>query len=339
MRTKGTVTLRDIAEATGYTVNTVSRALKDKPDISRATCRKIQQAAREMGYVRNDIASSLRSGRTRTFALIIGGLTNPFYSVLADLMQREAFRLGYGLMLLCSRDDPEMELHAVEMALSRRVDGVMITPSVDAAPALSLLRNSGLPYLLLNRYMEDGGDDYVISDDEQGGFLAARHLLEEGHRKIAMLSFFPVAYSMRKRYLGFRRACREAGLADGDAPFARCGDEQAIRDLVLDWRRQGITGIFSFCDREAWTLLSILDSCGLRVPEDMAVIGYDNLQDELHYGQAICSVDGRLGEETRAAVEMLRSRIHHPELPPQRVILPVSVVCRGSCGKAAGFPR
>ena len=105
-RASDRVTLEDVAKATGYTINTVSRALKNKPDISRQTCLHIQEVAREMGYVRNYIASSLRSGRTKTIALISGTLTNPFYVVLADLLQREAFRLGYSLMILCSQDDP-----------------------------------------------------------------------------------------------------------------------------------------------------------------------------------------------------------------------------------------
>ena len=114
------VTLQDIARVTGYTVNTVSRALKDKDDISRETCLRIQKVAREMGYVRNYLASSLRSGRTKTLAMIAGSMVNPFYAILADLVQQEAARLGYSLMILCSRDDPDAELSAVEMAAGGR---------------------------------------------------------------------------------------------------------------------------------------------------------------------------------------------------------------------------
>ena len=127
-RSTGRVTLQDIARATGYTSNTVSRALKDKTDIAPETRKLIQKKAREMGYVRNYIASSLRSGRTKTIALISGTMSNPFYAVLADLIQREAFRLGYSLMILCSLDDPETEISMVEMALSRQVDGILIIP-------------------------------------------------------------------------------------------------------------------------------------------------------------------------------------------------------------------
>ena len=150
-RSSGRVTLEDVAKATGFTINTVSRALKNKPDISRQTCEQIQKVAREMGYVRNYIASSLRSGRTKTIAMITGSMVNPFYAVLGDLIQQEAARLGYSLMILCSRDNPAIEQSMVEMALSRQVDGILIVPWASESPALDLLRDSGVPYVLLNR--------------------------------------------------------------------------------------------------------------------------------------------------------------------------------------------
>ena len=170
------VTLQDIAKATGYTINTVSRALKDKDDISRETCAYIQRVAREMGYVRNYLASSLRSGRTKTLAMIAGSMMNPFYAILMDLIQREAVQYGYSLFILCSQDDPDTELKAVQMALSRQVDGILITPCSFESPALSLLRESHIPFVLLSRFQEGSRDDCVYCNDEEGGYLAARHL-------------------------------------------------------------------------------------------------------------------------------------------------------------------
>ena len=135
-RDNSRVTLQDIAKATGFTVNTVSRALKNKEDISRDTCLHIQNVAREMGYVRNYIASSLRSGRTKTIAMIAGSMMNPFYAVLGDLIQQEAVRLGYSLMILGSRDDPETESRMVEMALSRQVAASFLRDSLCPAQPL-----------------------------------------------------------------------------------------------------------------------------------------------------------------------------------------------------------
>ena len=330
---KGRVTLHDIAQATGFTVNTVSRALKNKDDISRETCLRIQQVARDMGYVRNYIASSLRSGRTKTIAMISGSLTNPYYAILCDLIQREAVRLGYGLMILCSQDDPDTEIKMVEMSLSRQVDGVLITPCSFESPALSLLRSSGLPFVLLSRYLEGDTDDCVICDDWQGGYLAGQHLIEHGHQNLGMLSFHNVVFSTRKRFEGFKQACLDGGIPDQNVHYAEPENEEQILLQVENWLRQGVTGLFSFCDVEAWSLITLLENSALTLGRDFSVIGFDNILGYMNFPKPICSIECHLQEEARTAIDLLRKRIHDPSLPPQQVIVPVSLVCRGTCRK------
>jgi LacI family transcriptional regulator len=323
----GRVTLQDVARATGVTVNTVSRALKNKDDISRETCLRIQKAARDMGYVRNYIASSLRSGRTKTIAMIAGSMTNPFYAILADLIQQEAVRLGYGLMILCSQDDPETETRMVEMALSRQVDGVLITPCSFESPALSLLRSSGIPFVLLSRYLEGEKDDCVICDDEQGGYLAGRHLLEHGHRNLAMISLHHVVFSSRRRFEGFQRACLEAGIPEKHIHYSEPETREEHLQLLTKWLKEGVTGLFAFCDVEAWSALTMLENTGISM-DGISVIGFDNILQYLNFPKPICSIDPHLREEACTAIDLLRKRIHDPQLPPQQVVLPVSLVCR-----------
>ena len=320
------VTLQDIAKATGYTVNTVSRALKNKDDISRETCGRIQKVAREMGYVRNYLASSLRSGRTKTLAMISGSMTNPFYAILADLIEQEAARLGYSLVILGSRDDPATELRAVEMALSRQVDGVLITPCSFDSPALSALRASRVPFVLLSRYQEGTQDDCVYCDDEEGGYLAGKYLIETGHRKLAMLTYHQVVFSSRERFSGFRRACTEAGLPEDHVFFSCLEDPTAILSQLRDWMAQGVTGLFSFCDVEAWNSITLLEGAGFRIPEDLTVVGFDNILGYIRFPKPISSVDCHLQEEACQAIDLIRRRIHEPDLPPQQIRLPVTFV-------------
>lgn len=324
---KSRVTLQDIAQATGFTVNTVSRALKNKEDISRETCLKIQQVAREMGYVRNYIASSLRSGRTKTIAMIAGSMTNPFYAILADLIQLEAVRLGYGLMILCSQDNPETEIRMVEMALSRQVDGVLITPCSFDSPALGLLRSSGIPFVLLSRYLEGEKDDCVICDDENGGYLAGLHLLEHGHRHLAMISLHHVVFSSRKRFEGFQRACLEAGIPEKDIHYSEPETAGELLQQLTRWLKEGVTGLFAFCDVEAWSAITLMENAGISL-EGISVVGFDNILQYLNFPKPICSIDPHLKEEACTAIDLLRKRIHDPSLPPQQVILPVSLICR-----------
>ena len=322
------VTLQDIADATGFTVNTVSRALKNKSDISRETCLRIQAVAREMGYVRNYIASSLRSGRTKTLAMIVGSIQNPFYAILCSLIQEEAFRLGYGLMILCSNDMPEAETRLVEMALSRQVDGVLITPCSFESPALFQLRSSGIPFVLLSRFLEGEKDDCVICDDEQGGYLAGRHLIARGHRHLAMFSFRHVVYSSRKRFEGFQRACLEAGLPADRIHYAVFEQEDSVQQRLRSWLDIGVTGFFAFCDVEAWNVLTQLETAGLVTGQDIEFVGFDNILRYISFMKPICSVDPQLNEEARLAVDLIRKRIHDPSLPPQQITLPVRLVTR-----------
>ena len=330
-RPTGRVTLQDVAKATGYTPNTVSRALKNKSDISVQTREYIQKTAREMGYVRNYIASSLRSGRTKTIALIAGSMINPFYSILGDLIQQEAVRLGYSLMILCTRDDIEMEYSMVEMALSRQVDGILLIPFAAGAPALDLLRESRVPYVLLNRYAGNDRDDCILCDEEQGGYLAAKHLIDSGHRKLAMLSYSDVEYSTRTRWEGFRRACREAGIPEEDTAFTIMRGKEEIIAQLKAWHSQGFTGLFSFCDDEAWGTMTLIERAGLRVPDDFAIVGFDNILGYLDFPRPICSIDTGFREEAALSIDLLRKRIHEPDLPPQQITLPVSLICRESC--------
>lgn len=328
---KGRVTLQNIADATGFTVNTVSRALKNKEDIRQETRARIQQVAQDMGYVRNYIASSLRSGRTRTIAMISGSMMNPYYAILCDLIQREAVRLGYGLMILCSQDDAETEIKMVEMAISRQVDGVLITPCSFESPALGLLRSSGLPFVLLSRYLEGEKDDCVLCDDWQGGYLAGRHLIEQGHRNLAMISFHHVAFSTRRRFEGFQQSCLEAGIPVGNIHYTEPENENMILQQMEQWHIQGVTGIFSFCDVEAWSLITMLENSGSGLEKDFSIIGFDNILGYINFPKPICSIECHLQEEACTAIDLLRNRIHDPSLPPQQKILPVSLVCRNTC--------
>ena len=124
------------------------------------------------------------------------------------------------------------------------------------SPALDLLRSSGIPFVLLSRYLDGAQDDCVICDDEQGGYLAASHLIENGHRNLAMISFRHVIFSSRKRFEGFQRACLEAGLPEQNIHYAEPENPEEILRQLKSWQEEGVTGLFSFCDVEAWQTIT-----------------------------------------------------------------------------------
>ena len=331
----GRVTLQDIARETGYTVNTVSHALKNKSDISPATREKIQQVAQRMGYVRNYVASSLRSGRTKIIAVILGGMSNPYYALMSDEIQKEASSLGYSLIILCSRDDPDLEYSAAETAVSRQVDGVLLFPGKEYSRTEELLRASGTPFILMSRYTDADTADTAVCDEVQGAYLAVSHLLEQGHRKVAMLSAGYVPFASEKRTEGFLKACADAGIADAEKYVAVRGGNEDILKQLLAWRAEGVTGVFSFCDVEAWNIITLLNGQGIRVPEDMGIVGFDDIQGRYSFPAPLCTVSFDIPRMCAEAVHLLRRRIHHEDLARQETVYPVRLVCRGSCGCGA----
>lgn len=337
------VTLQDIARRTGYSVNTVSRALRNMSDISEQTCRQIQEVARQMGYTANQIASSLRSGRTHMFAVILGGMSNPFYGIMADAIQDAAQAAGYPVMIMCSRDDAVLELQLVEQAIARMVDGILLFPTSRSAPTIARLRASGMPFVLMSRYLREGEADSVVCDEAQGAYLATRHLIEAGRRKLAYVSSDTVVFSSERRVAGFNRACDEAGIAPSDrVTFVTSHNLMSGRQLsswreelageLLRLRDDGFDGLFVFCDVEAWHALDAMQKCGRFAASDFGIASFDNIEGVLSYPIPLCSASYDFDEMARQGVELLRARIHGDSRPPQSVVCPVGLVCRGSCG-------
>lgn len=324
-------TLQDIAERTGFTINTVSRALKDKDDISAATKEHIKSVADEMGYVRNRAASSLRSGRTKTIGVIVGGMSNPYYGIMTDAIQNAAAALGYSILIFCSHDNIEIERRAVETALSYQVDGILLFPCFQSERTIARLKAVGIPYVLMSRHLNHEEDDYVVTDDEAGGYLAARHLLEAGHTRLGYLSTFNVVYCSERRIRGFYRALDEAGISRENGLIACCEGNTNLHQQLDAWRRDGVTGILSFCDAEAWNAVSYLQALGLAIPQDMSIASFDNIQSILPIPVPLCSIGYSFTDIAQSGISLIRNRIHNPDLAPQHVVYPPLLVCRGSC--------
>ena len=327
-------TLQDIANRTGYTVNTVSRALKNKSDISAATRGHIQQVASEMGYIRNQMASSLRSGRTKTLGVIVGGMSNPYYGIMTDAIQNCAAEHGYSLLIFCSRDDAETELQLVESAISHQVDGILLFPCAGSPGTIERIKAVGIPYVLMARHLGNEADDWVICNEEQGAYLAAKHLLEAGHTRLGYISGFDVIFSSEQRMHGFYRALEEAGIPQENGLYACCSSDEETCQQLEQWRKIGVTGIFVFCDLEAWRAIRLMEMLDINVPREMSVVGFDNIQGILPISSPLCSVSYSIPDLARHGIDLLRKRIHGEDLPPQHIVCPTSLVCRGSCGAA-----
>ena len=331
------VLLRDIAQATGYTTNTVSRALKNKPDIAGSTCEYIQSVADKMGYVRNSIASSLRTGRTKTISVIVGDISNPFFAGMINLLHDAAQKIGYSVLVLCSRDDSKQEEKAVITSIERRVDGILLFPTVHCSGSIRRMQQVNIPFVLVSRHTENANYDYVVCDDEQGGYLAAKHLIEAGHRKLAFYSRNEVIYSSRGRFQGMLRAAKEAGIPQDDVFSYLQGDTASLSEKLHQWKAADVTGIFAFCDLEVWQLIAQMEADGML--RDFNIVGFDNIQNMLEYPYPLCTIDGNMGKQISTAVELLMNRIQGDTAPPRAVVYETQLICRGSCRNSFGHSK
>ncbi len=338
-RTQGRVTLRDIAQATGYTINTVSRALNNKPDISRETSLKIQQAARQAGYIRNWMAGSLRTGRSNTIAVIVCDLSNPYFALMVADIEAAAAEFGYTVIVLCTHEEQAKEENALRVAIGRQVDGILLCPCQGGTGSLLLLAASGLPYVLLSRHFYDPETDALVCDEERGGFLATEHLIKAGHRKLVFLSSFENVSGIQERRLGFYRAAEAYGIPETDRLVYHHEDGARTAAFLRGRLAQGFTGIFGYCDMEAWKVITSLLSLGAAVPSDLAFTGYDNIQGRLDFPFPLCSVEGSLQDVCRDSVALLDKKIKGTAERGGLVVYPVSLVCRGSCGRAPSGAR
>lgn len=313
---KQTATLKDIAQKTGYSVNTVSRALRDKEDIAPATRAHIKQVAAEMGHVNNTLASSLRLGYTNSIAVILGDVSNPHFAIMMKEIETRAQQLKYSSFLLNTNEDEEREAQAIQSVLSKNVDGIILCPTQKSTRNIEYLKGLQIPFVLIGRRFEGLDENYVICNDELGGYQATRCLLEQGHRRIVMLHGPTYISSARERLAGYRRAFREFGLVPDEeliceVPVAGQGCADVLQSL--DEKKIHYTAIFAFSDIVGWQAWAYMRQKGRRVPESCSIIGFDHIQSRLGLPFHLTSVSSYKGQMSTQAVEMLVERIRGSE--------------------------
>lgn len=276
---RSVVTLRDVAEESGVSISTVSRILDDRGTPSRtATATRVRATAERLGYRRNVFASNLRRGATGTIGVLVPRLTDAVMALIFEALERAARRQGYFAVVATCGDDTDEERRATETLLDRGVDGLILATARldDSLPAS--LRERNIPHVLVLR--TDGVSPSALGDDETGGYLAARHLLDLGHRDIAVVTGPWFTSSGRDRLRGAQRALAEAGvsLPDGRVISTGYGVEagnEAGYALLRDAARP--TAIFAANDNLAIGVIGAAHSLGILPGRDLSIVGYNDI--------------------------------------------------------------
>ena len=323
------VTLLDVAAAAGVSKSTVSRILDERlPRSESATAQRVRQVAAELGYVRDPSAASLRRGTTMTIGVVVPRLTDTVMAMLYEALAHAGQRSGHFTIVATTGDEPDAERSAVEALLQRRVDGVILSTARLGDDFPSQLAARGVPCVLALR--TDGHSLASVGDDRLGGYLATRHLLDLGHRRIGLIAGPGYASSARGRVEGYRQAMVEAGI-DVDpgwvveSTFGIDSGADATRTLMrLDLRP---TAVFAVNDNTAIGALSAFENLGLSVPEDVSLIGYNDIPIVSHLPTPLTSVRVPFDQIASAALELLisgpqgkqdRIRVASPTLIPRR---------------------
>lgn len=325
---KPRITLKDIASACGVSANTVSRAMRGDDRLPESTRARIRGEAEKLGYIPNTLASSLRSGRTHTVAIIINDVRNLHFCSMLSIMDPILRASGYHVMILCMRPNGELGEEMIHTAISQSVDGIVFFPNTDDREKIQYIQEHHVPFVLLDRWAGGVEADIVRCDDEAGGFLAARSLLSVGHRKILFLSGPDFSSSQRDRLKGIRRAVEEAGLSQ-DILRVVPGDlvESAMLDGMLDRLLYPIdyTAVITFRDETAFYTLNCFRRRGISVPGDISLVSFDHLNSEFPYLPSVNSIYATESSVAEQGVHLLLARIHDPLMPVRRVLLPVMV--------------
>jgi DNA-binding LacI/PurR family transcriptional regulator len=324
-----------VAERAGVSKSLVSLVLRGSPHVSEHRREAVLQAARELGYRPNAVARSLVEGRTHLVGALVADLHNPFYAEFLDGLQESLHGEGLRLLIGSGRFDPAFEDEAVEAFLELRVDGLVLLGVAPSSDTLAEAAAYTPTVVVGERDVELDGVDIVVDDDQLGARLAIDHLVQHGHRRIAHIEGSPSS-AARYRCEGYLVAMRRHGLA----PYIMVEQGESSEEggkkaaLALLRRDPRPTAIFATNDIVALGVLAAAKEMGLRVPEDLSIVGYDNTHLAALNQISLTSVDQPRRAMGRSAAALLSDRISGPGKPSRLREVSPSLVVRTSSGPA-----
>jgi len=331
------VTIHDVAQRAGVSPVTVSRVINGVANVNPETRARVERAIRELGYLPNRAARSLRVRQTHTLALLVPDITNAFWTTVARGVEDAAQTRGYSVLLCNTDENPQKQSSYLEAVLQQRVDGVILAPCDNDPSRLAALQIHQTPAVLIDRRVNDWDGDWVISDSLGGARALVEHLLRLGRQSIAVVTGPRGASTSEDRVTGYRLALLSAGM-EFNPRLVRYGEfrapsgrEQTHRMLDEGLRPDAILAANNVL---AMGVLEALNERGLRVPQEVALVCFDDLPDLAQFFPFLTVAAQPAYDMGLNAAQLLLSRIDAAgPLQPRRIVLPVRLVLRYSCGR------
>jgi DNA-binding LacI/PurR family transcriptional regulator len=344
---KKSTTLSDVAKTAGVTSMTVSRVINQNGYVSEETREKVLRAVKDLNYRRNGLARGLKRQRTDTIGLVLGDIANPYAAELARSIRDVTSQHGYNLFICVSEHSAKEDVAAFDALTEHQVDGIIVATRSNRIgdEHLHEMIERGVSVVCIGRDFFDQNSDSVIADALRGGFQATRHLIDLGHQKIAFIGATLGSGKNLKRFQGYLKALAENGLeiderlitgnseANDDAPgysTEKLGYEAMKRLLVLPSRP---TAVFARNDFTAIGAINAIKENGLRIPEDISIVGFDDIPMASHTAPALTTVRQPTRRQGSLAAEFLLRRIEAKEVVErEEKILECELIIRDSTG-------
>ncbi len=330
------ISINDIARALGISPSTVSRALKDHPEISTETKRIVKEYAEKVNYRPNALALSLKKQRSNTLGLIVPEIVHHFFSSVISGIEELAYAKGFRLIICQSNEDYNREVINIEVLLDNRVDGILISMSKNTHNHAHYkdVIDSGIPLVFLDRVSEVVETDRVVTDDFGGAYTATKHLLDHNCKRILHLASPQHLMIGKLRHDGYKKAIEENGIIYDPSLVLQCDTRQEVfehREQILKIAPE-IDGIFAVNDFTAIAAMQLLQENGFNIPANIKVTGFGNDPIASIASPALTTIEQRGFEMGRQAVEILLNRIENPAkfIDFQTVIVPVTLEKRAS---------
>ncbi len=331
-------TIKDVAALAGVSAATVSRVLDDRPEISAETKEKVREACRCLGYVPNAAARGLTGRRTNVIGMVIPDVSNPYFSGMVTAIERRAAQEGFRVMLSNSMRSEEQELRAIDHFLARQIDGLLVAAISPQSQARHGALIRGLPCVYIGVNHSEACS-YVMSANTAGAYAATRYLLGLGHRDILFFGGRETSRTRELRIKGFYRAMAEEGLKGRD--LVAVGDVRQLRQwsyeraLELFQSNSVPQAIFAFSDITALKIMEAAEERGIRIPQDVSLVGYDNISFAALPRIDLTTVSQRKFRAGEIAVTRLLEQIHGKKGRTVDLLQPELVV-RSTCTKKEG---
>ncbi len=326
-------TIREVAKKAGVSPTSVSHVLNNTRFVSEDVRERVNSAMRELNYRPNALARSLRRGETHTLGLILPDSANPFFAEVGHAIESAAFARGYSVILCNTENDEDKEHLYTEVLENKQLDGIIFVGAGENRESISAIIQNGIPLVVVDRDMGNLELDTVTTENHQGGFLATQHLLSLGHQIIGCITGPSNITPSAERVTGYREAHRQAGIHIEDSLLVR-GDFHAPSGysaaLQLLQRTPRPTAIFVCNDMMAIGALRAVAQLGLNVPEDIAIVGFDDIELASYTTPSLTTVAQPKQEIGQLAVKLIFERMGDHSLPPRHNILSTQLIIRES---------